>query len=233
MKARPKSKFAPWQEANQTRREALIDDFLKVLGETRVRVKFITSLADLVARHITQVEGKPCNTATILRNVRYKAKLLSYQANCLVSGSAGVNRQNLRDPVANLAVVNSELVSGNLRRELERLQVYVTSLEEEIDQLKDKTGTISKLSNNASPKQDLSDFEFRFVRTCQALRLLLNHLNLVIKVDPISQQILDLSKRSGNVIVDKEIAGPFFEWLAVQGDGKMHERDAGKNGADR
>lgn len=211
------NRFSAWQDANQVRRESIIGDYLSFLAKTRVKVRNCTDLADLVARHISQVEGKPCNKSTLLRNVRYKAKLLSYQARCLAPGTNSVNARSVTDGTAKALVTDAQLESGNLRRELERLKIYTTSLEEQLDRLQSqgRIFPIAVAGEKAGPP--LSEYEFRFIRTCQALRSLLSHLNLIVQVDPDNRRILDMSKRRNNVIVGEEAAGPFCDWLESQG----------------
>lgn len=208
-----KNTFAAWQEANQAKREAIIDEYLQVLAKTRVKVRNPTALAELVASHISQVEGEPCNKATLLRNDRYKAKLLSYHAKSLVPGSKGLNPRSVTDPTAKAIVTSSQLETANLRRELERLNVYVTSLEEQVDAAQNKRPSIPAPAAVEGDGAQVPDFEFRFIRTCQALRSVLDHLNLVVQVDIKTKCILDASKRRNNVIVDQALAGPFFDWL--------------------
>lgn len=212
------NRFAAWQEANQVRREVVIDEYLQYLDKTRVRVRNATDLADLVARHIAQVQGAPCNKATLMRNVRYKAKILTYQAQHLELGVRTLQNQVLIDPASKAVLTTSRLEVGNLKREIERLNVYIKSLEDQQEK--------SRMQARLQPpdariteklmvdESHVTDYEFKFIRTCQALRTLLNHLDLVLEVEVASVQILDRSKRRNNVIVDKEIAGPFFEWLA-------------------
>ena len=184
------------------------------LTKTRVKVRNPTDLADLVAKHITQVEGEPCNKSTLLRNVRYKAKLLSFQAKSLASGAKALNPRAVTDPTARALIISSQLETGNLKRERERLNIYVTSLEEQVDRYKGEGRHLPGPADAAEPVGGLSDFELQFIRTCQALRSLLVHLKLVVELDERNQRILDKSKRRDNVIVDKDVAGPFFDWLA-------------------
>lgn len=138
MTTRALNRFATWQEANQIRREAIIGAYLDFLGKTKVKVRNPTDLAELVAQHISQVEGKPCNKSTLLRNTRYKAKLLSYQARTLAPGRKALNARVITDPTAKALITGAELESGNLKRELERLKIYVTSLEEQVDRLQSR-----------------------------------------------------------------------------------------------
>ncbi len=191
-------------------------EYLDFLAKTRVKVRNPTDLADLVAKHITQVEGKPCNKSTLLRNTRYKAKLLTHQVRSLAPGTKTLNSRTVTDPTAKVLITSAQLESGNLKRELERLKIYVTSLEEQVDQLQSQGRQLPSPADIVGSTTRLPDYEFQFVRTCQALRSLLSHLNIVVQVDLSSQRILDISKRRDNVIVDKDVAGPFFDWLAAQ-----------------
>jgi len=212
------SRFAAWQEANQARREVIIDEYLQYLDKTRVKVRNATDLADLVARHIAQVEGAPCNKATLMRNVRYKAKILTYQAQHLEPGVRTLEQQGMLDPGSKAVLATSRLEAGNLRREIDRLNVYIKSLERQLENASSRGGRQVSEADSYGTLVDtaqISDYEFKFICTCQALRALLSHLNLVLEVNTVSKQILDRSKRRDNVIVDKEIAGPFIEWLSL------------------
>lgn len=210
------SRFAAWQEANQARREVIIDEYLQYLDKTRVKVRNATDLADLVARHIAQVEGAPCNKATLMRNVRYKAKILTYQAQHLEPGVRTLEQQSMLDPGSKAVLATSRLEAGNLRREIDRLNVYIKSLERQLENTSSRGGRQVSETDSYGAVVDtaqISDYELKFICTCQALRALLSHLNLVLEVNTVSKQILDRSKRRDNVIVDKEIAGAFIEWL--------------------
>ncbi len=220
MTAKDPSRFAAWQEANQVRREAIIDQYLVSFANTRVKVRNLTGLADLVAKHIAQVEGKECDKSTLLRNNRYKAKLLSYQARSLAPGTKALNSRNVTDPTAKALITGAQLETGNLKRELERLNIYVMSLEDQVDQFQSQVGKLPKPELSNESNNTLSDYEYRFIRTCQALRSLLSHLNIVVQIDKSNRRILDLSKRRDNVIVDQEVAGPFFDWLELQVESK-------------
>lgn len=208
------STFSAWQEACQTRREIVIDQYLSYLQSTRVKVRHVTDLADLVAKHISNVEGGPCNKSTLLRNIRYKSKLLTYQARAHNPRMRTLSSRTVADPAAKALITTAELESGNLKRELERLNIYTSSLEEQLDRV---SSIGQRLSPTPGSEKVISDCEVRFVRTCQALRSLLSHLQMVIQVDSDNRRILDMSKRRNNVIVGEEVAGPFCDWLKSQG----------------
>lgn len=216
MTPKGRSTFSSWQEENQVRRESIVSQYLDFLGKTRVKVRHPTHLADLVAKHISQVEGKPCAKSTLLRNARYKAKLLSYQATS-ISGIKSLGSRSVADATAKALVTSAELESGNLRRELERLKIYTSTLEEQLDDLQGQGRILPEAVPANEIATQLSEYEFRFIRTCQALRSLLSHLNLIVQVDPDNRRILDMSKRRNNVIVGEEVAGPFCDWLKSQG----------------
>lgn len=229
MNQKAPSRFAPWQEANQVRRENIIDEYLNFLKKTRVKVRNLTDLADLVAKHITQVESKPCNKSTLLRNIRYKTKLLSHQARSLAPGTKSLNSRAVTDPTAKALITSTQLESGNLKRELERLNIYVRSLEEQVDRLQNHARQLPSPVDTEGSSTRLSDYEYRFILTCQSLRSLLNHLKKVVHADSSSQRILDMSKRRDNVIVDKEVAEPFFEWLTAEGGLELNTVKRGGN----
>lgn len=212
-----KNTFAGYQEAKQTGREAIMDEFLAYLKSTRIRAAHPTALADLVARHISTVQGKPCSTSTLMRNSRYKAKILTHQADQQSPGANALDKRTVKDPTARALMASSDLEASNLKRELERLRIYTTALEEEVDQQRSK-GTRAlpapDVDGSARAAAGVSDAEFKFIRTCQALRSVVSHFSILMQLDTSERRILDTSKRRDNVIASKETAGPFFEWLS-------------------
>jgi len=112
-------------------------------------------------------------------------------------------------------MASSELEASNLARALDRLRIYTKSLEEELDKVHSgRHRSVATSSVHDKADQGVTDAEFKFIRTCQALRAVLSHFNIVVQLDPGERRILDKSKRRNNVIAAKETAGPFFEWLA-------------------
>lgn len=209
------SKFSAWQEANQTRREILISDYLIYLRKTRVRCAFVTDLAALVAKHIEESEGAPCNQSTLLRNPRYKAQLLSYMVRSRSPGSDGIDPSSISDPGAKALLITGKLEASNLRRELDRVNAYVGHLEMQVEEYRVAgKPRVDLPKHSAEASLQISDYELKFVRTCQVLRTLLDYLQVAVEVDAAQRQILDRSKRRNNVIVGAELAQAFFEWLA-------------------
>src|SRR5690606_36856017 len=139
-------------------------------------------------KNISQVEGKPCNKSTLLHNTRYKAKLLTYEARSLAPGTKPLNSRTVTDPTTKALITSAQLESGNLKRELERLNFYVRSLEEQVDRPHSQGRQLPSTADIGGAATPLTDHEFRFIRTCQALRLLLNHLHMVVQVDPSNQR---------------------------------------------
>lgn len=215
--------FAGWQEAEQTGREAIIDEFLVYLKNTRIRAAHPTALADLVARHISTVQGKPCSTSTLMRNIRYKTKILTHQAEQQAPGTKALDRRSVKDPTARALLTSSELEASNLGREAERLRIYTKSLEEELDKARSSSHpsltALSVAGESGAADGSVPEAEFKFIRTCQALRAVVSHFNIVVELDTSERRILDKSKRRDNVIADKELSGPFFEWLGRQPGG--------------
>ena len=209
------NRFANWQAEKQVRREQIIVEYLEFLGKTHVKVRNPTDLAKLVAQHITAVESKPCSQSTLLRNLRYKAHILSYQARNRSDGSKALSMRNITDPTAKVFVARAQLESENLKREQERLRIYIKTLEDRlggrVDQEKPKPST--------QDETYLPDVEYRFVRTCQALRSVLSRLNTIVQVDKEKCEIVDNAARrpEARVIVDRDVAEPFFDWLFKQG----------------
>jgi hypothetical protein len=211
-----KNTFAGWQESEQLAREEIIHNFLEYLRTTRIRAETVTALADLVARHIASVQGEPCSPSTLLRNKRYKSKLLTHQALLQAPGAKAIDRRSVTDPAAKALITTSELAESNLAREVERLRIYAASLESEIDMARNRTDSSVTPALSSSQREEplVSDAEFRFIKTCQALLSLVKHFELLVDLDTGSRRILDKSKRRDNVIVDKELSGAFFGWLA-------------------
>jgi hypothetical protein len=215
--SKQKSTFSDWQESSVSEREGIVKAFLAFLTQTRVRTAHLTDLAVLVAAHVAQVQDAPCSTSTLLRNIRYKSLLLTHMAE---RKTGGVNGKSISggDHATQAIVLKSELQTGNAERELDRLKIYVDSLERQLDELKSTRvcGAQLTLADAGRSPQGTTDMELRFVRTCQALSMLLAHLGILISLDPTKRQILDSSKRRNNVIVDANLAAAFFDWIAAQ-----------------
>ncbi|MGJ7511438.1 hypothetical protein [Variovorax sp. GT1P44] len=204
-----KNPFSNWQQANQERREAYIRPLLVYLKKKRMRFEYITDLADMVAIHISEQEGKPCNCATLLRNKRYKSLLVSYMASTSSGGTDAIDRRIVKDPTANALVLAAEVGAENLRREVVRLKAYIATFDE-------GASSAIKEENNgktvATPSS-LEDLRLRHVLTCQALLAVLKHFEGLLLADSDANSIIDASARPPFVVAGASLAGPFFEWM--------------------
>ena len=211
--------FAGHQETTQAAREGIIAAYLKILRTTRVRTKYLTDLASLVAVHVAQTQGAPCSVSTLLRNSRYKSLLLSYMASKQKGGLDVPELVGNKSPGTQALVLTSGLKAANAERELDRINIYVRSLEADIDRMLAQGRLPNRDASDRSenlPTAYIGDAELSFIRTCQTLRILLDHFRVIASVDMQSRSILDSTKRRDNVIVGMENAGPFFDWLSRQ-----------------
>ncbi len=212
-----KNTFRNYQEEKQSAREKIIVNHLSYLKTTRVRFKYITDLADILAREITIREGTSCNKATLLRNIRYKALLLNFMASQIGKGVKTIDRNAIVDDKAKALLLSAELEAGNSKHEIARLKAYIRSLESKLPEA-DQLTTLFDVQHNSNAIQtvEAESIRLRFTLTCMALLAILNHYADLVKVDTQVQQIIDPSLRSNNVVVDERTAAPFFEWLRSQ-----------------
>lgn len=206
------NRFEAFQILKQEGREVLILEFLAYLKTSRVRHQYVTDLAEMVAKHITERESKPCNKATLLRNPRYKLILLSYMAENHAAGTKNLKAKSIEDPKTQALVMTVQLQVSNLKRDNERLRTYVAHLEAQVPKNDDPLGIIKNNAPN-DHKLELEQAKIRFAHACQSLQLVIRHLNSVVSVNVYDKQIIDMTKSRNNVIVDSEIATGFFEWL--------------------
>jgi hypothetical protein len=212
-----KNTFKNYQEAKQSARGEIIVDHLSYLKTTRVRFKYITDLADILAREITIREGTSCNKATLLRNNRYKALLLNFMASQIGNGTKTIDRNAIVDDRAKALLLSAELEAGNGKHEIARLKMYIRSLESKLAETGQSTTLFDAQNNsNAILTIEAESIRLSFTLTCKALLAILNHYSDLVKVDSQVEQIIDPSLRKNNVIVDESTAAPFFEWLRSQ-----------------
>ncbi len=207
-----KNPFAGWQQEKLKRREALIREFLAYMGKKRMKCEYITDLADMVAKHIAEREGASCNRATLLRNRRYKALLLTYMASSLVGGTNAIDRTGIDDPKAGALLLATELGAENLRREVGRLKAYIAELEST------KPMLVAESTNGHSSEETIRDLRLRLVQTSQALLAVMQHFDGLLRADSDANRILDATTRPPKVVVDEKLAAPFFEWLHLNRD---------------
>lgn len=213
--AKARNRFEGYQQAKQERRERLIVDYLEQLKTSRVKFNHVTGLAEMVATHISYQEQKPCHRATLLRNDRYKALLLTFMAAHLGGGTKSLRLKDVADEVAKSLVVTSQLEASNLRREVDRLKAYVAHLEM---QQSGRRATQSPPVDESSTQQEVRDVRLKLTRTCQALWAVLHHFDNMVSVEMEREVVLDMSRLRNNVLVDTTLAAPFVEWLRLNRD---------------
>jgi len=213
--------FASYQEAKQVRRQKYIEEFLLVARKSRQKYDYVTDLARAVSHHISATEkrlgvtDKECNPSTLLRNERYKSLLLSYLAESAGPGLRNADKRAVKlNPVESSSALLSQLETSNLRLENQRLKYHIVDLEKAL--VDRDTTTIAKVETGrvTDIEVELSEMEFRYVSTCQALMMILSKLQDVLVTDVEKEQILDAAMRRGdNVIVGGVLAAPFFDWM--------------------
>lgn len=209
--------FAPYQEAKQIRRQQYIEAYLLVARMSRQKYDYVTDLARAVSHHISVIEKrdgiseKECKPSTLLRNIRYKALLLSYQAESASPGLRNTNKRAVKfDPTEPSNALLVQLETSNLRLENQRLKYHIADLEKA---LTDK-GIATIAASVSDTEAESSDMEFNYVSTCQVVMAILSKLQDVLTVDVEKKRILDAAVRRGdNVIAGGRLAEPFFDWL--------------------
>lgn len=196
-----KNPFSGYQQDKVASRTAVIEAHLLELGKRRTQFKYITDLAATLADKVGEVEGVPCNKATLLRNATYKTKLLRYMA----------DHCGATDPLAKAEAdaMTSELEAGNLRRENERLKAYIRTLERRMDM--QGGGAAVQALPSAGEGQLVQDHAL----TCKALATVLTELNSILAIGE-DGAILDLSRiKSRQVLVGAKTMEPFSRWWAA------------------
>ena len=201
--------FKKYQAAKQDSRAQLIERHLKFLGTTRIKFPHVTGLAEMVAMHVSQQEEQPCNKSTLLRNKRYKSLLLSFMSRHLGNGIQAVKVSEIDDERAKILVLSTQLEATNLRREIERLKTYVSYLESH----QSESTQPQPIPDNADLHKLIHEIRLKYVRTCQALQHVLQHHEKSLAIHTSKRQILDMSRLRNNVVVDTDLAEPFFLWL--------------------
>lgn len=204
--------FDKYQQEKQDGRGVLIAEFLDYLRTSRVKHEYVTDLADMVAKHIEIQQGKPCNKATLLRNPKYKAPLLSFMAETKSAGTKGLKVKKIEDPEVQAMVLTAQVDSSNLKRDNDRLRAYVTHLEDLVAEASGKLPLLPSVSPDEA-KLKLEQAQILYAKACQSLQLVIRHLNSIVSVDVSSRRIIDMTRTRGNIIVDSDIADSFFDWL--------------------
>lgn len=205
---RPANPFKGYQDKVVEGREQIVVRYLASLRRTRAKFEYVTDLAKAVAEQIGLAEGKPCSFTTLLRNKRYKALLLNFMA--MRSGTDSIQ---VTEPVAQAIIHTVELELGNVKRDNERLRVYIAELEEKLSE-RAPPPVLPSRTSAAVDAADLTRLSNEKALACKALWLVLDHFKDLVSLDTERGCIIDLaaSKRR-NVIVAPEIAEVYLDWL--------------------
>jgi len=214
MKKKGKNPFLAHQAGKVESRKDIIEKTLDYMSQARISVEYITDLAEYCAVAISKETGKPCNKATLLRNKEYKAKLLAF-----MSGQHGKGLQNFKgyqgdDEKVRLHITSLEAQVSNIKAEKQRLLYRVQQLEELSLNQELETPKNLILENQSN---EINNLEIDLALTCKALQLVLDSMpGNIIRVSSNGHEIHDYgtSKRAERVVVDKNIASPFFKWLS-------------------
>lgn len=197
--------FGVYQEEKQAGREALIQNYLRALRKSKAHFKYVTDLAANVADHISEIEGKNCNRATFLRNPRYKEMLLTFMADEALPGAKNAAVKVSESPILQAQLTQLQLANRNLTNENQRLKLHIVSLGSE---------QLEKQALIASDEGvSRSDFEERFILTCQLVSKVRDDLEESIELNIDTMEILNREKRVRNVIADRRLTAPYIEWL--------------------
>lgn len=198
--------FKGYQDKVVEKREQIVARYLASLRKTRAKFEYVTDLAKAVAEQIGLAEGKPCSFTTLLRNKRYKALLLNFMAM-----RSGTDNVQVSDPAAQALIHTVELELGNLKRDNDRLRVYIADLEA---RLNEHSILPSAPPQRADGAEELLRLSNEKALVCKALWLVLEHFKDLVSIDSDRGCIVDLaaSKRK-NVIVEPEIAQVFLDWV--------------------
>lgn len=202
-----KSNFKASQELAVSGRKRTVKNCLASLKEARAKFEYPTDLAKVVASQVELIEKKPCSYTTLLRNWTYKSLLLEY----MLTAGSGVPSQ-MRDPVAESRIYTLELDLSNAKRDSERLRMYVTELEGR----QNRPPVLVPKNEAAVGPQEAVHLSNERALACKALWLVLKHFEGLISVDSGRGCIIDLAaSQRNNVIVEREVAKVFLDWLAA------------------
>lgn len=203
--------FKAFQEKKQSQRSELVSNYLESLKGKGISFPHITALAEVVARHVAGAERDACNKSTLLRNTRYRS-LLSEFLKPAKPGVQNFDLGNVVDNAFHAVVTTSKLEVVNLRRENERLKIYISGLER-VDRNTGSATEADQVDLVETSRLSMEAAQIKYVTVCQALHSILEYMKNMVAADADAEQLVDLSKMRNNVIVDRRLAAPFFEWL--------------------
>ena len=203
--------FEEYQDAKQTAREKLIRTRLEEIKASGAHFKYLTDLAKSIAAYIAEAQGKPCSQTTLLRNSRYKCLLQSHQKNDMPKGAKNAVINTEQDPATAAVITALQLANRRLESDNRRLKIHLSGIEDASTQLK----TVSASSTQAQ----LSDFEEKFILTCQLLQRLIRQLGGIVEVDLDSCKLFDRGTRPYALIADERLVTPYAKWVISTSNG--------------
>ncbi|MRW88393.1 hypothetical protein GJ699_00145 [Duganella sp. FT80W] len=205
------------QQESMKAREELIKSCLDELKSAGVTVKNVTSLSKLVKAFVAEAEGSPCSHETFLSNRTYRELLdgfITPTKETLVRKSR--QRTPTSDGASDASKMLDELKHSNLQTKYTRLKAYVANLEKQLD-ASSAGGLLAVPFDASGGSMKFEQAHKKFVRTCQALNLLLMNLEGIVKWDPLTKTIYDPDPIADPVIVPAEYATDFFDWMSSNG----------------
>jgi hypothetical protein len=160
-------------------------------------------LAKFLARRISESEGEPFVSTTLLRNLDYRILLqeaFDFELKTGNRGKSPVSRSGeLKLPAA---VRQFQIENSNLKHENARLKARLSDL--------GGTGSVAT-SNQPISNEAMRPFEHDFVNTCNVLESVMSALEGFIKIDE-QGRLVDRSTRRDNVIAEARLVAPYLRW---------------------
>lgn len=215
----PRNPFAQFQRQKVDTRLGKIESALEDLASNQREFSFITELAAELATCLSSGQDGTCSMSTLLRNKVYRERLVTFMAKAKA-------RPAIQDACAGQEQIASlthrlraaELETSNLRAQAKRMAARCSGLEKRLTNQSDgpqKPQALPPPSIDKKPVPPESPKEPEI--SLLALHLIMKNFEGLVSADPSSGTIVDLSKRSGNVIVPKEIAQSYMAWLKKSG----------------
>ncbi|MFL9856824.1 hypothetical protein PQR72_14000 [Paraburkholderia madseniana] len=209
--------FKKFQDDNQDARAKIIQNYLHFAKKRKLGFPHVTALAEALAEHLSIAEGKPCSKSTLLRNQKYKAKLVGFMAvaNITSHKNGKYDGFSRRPEVENF---KERLEITNLRRENERLKILYQETERRKEEERNRESEVLLTGGDTERRSTerrstIEELQNRHALTCQALHALLTHIEDFVLVDADGERFIDRAKLRNNVIVERRLASPFFVWL--------------------
>lgn len=203
-----KNPFGPSQDAKKLHRCDLILSALQLLKNSHLRFDKVTHLAKYLSKHISQLDGKPLVSTTLLRNSDYRPLLQDAFDSELKTGTRGKPPISKSSEVAAPVTVRQlQIENSNLKHENVRLKARLADL--------GATGSVAPNTPAISPEA-MRPFEQDFISTCQAMESVMKALVGFIKVDE-HGSLVDPAKRVNKVIAEARLVAPFLRWKRMQG----------------